>query len=462
MKCFIKTVSLILALMLLLSLFGCGEDKKPAFVAEDEYYNIEDENGASGQSDAGNGDSNNTSQGESGNNSQNSGSDSGDDDFEPIEIIERDGFIPKEIPTRKNAYKLSNTMNKLQSGKTVNVVYYGGSVTGGTGSSDPEKKSWRALTTEFLKSQTSGTVNAVNSALGGTGSYLGAARFEQSVLAYDPDLLFIEFAINDKYSDLSVQQSKADIEYMIRKLNAKNPCADIVIVLVTNDSLYGSQYPTYNAHREVADHYGVPIVDFGCELYNKFKGSSESFKKLLSDSVHPNDEGYRAYADIMIAALKEMLVSAPDAPHNMPASKLCKNGFSTLKNHLASTISATGWSCKWWFDNRDYEKEGSQFRYSGDLKAIYPKYLAPDEIGNTITFKFTGNSFGILGTVKEGASLKIVLDGSTEKTVAGVSRSELLEYPVFENLENTSHTVTVTVIGNPPYVAIAAFVTPNP
>ncbi|MBO4432769.1 MAG: hypothetical protein J5852_04470, partial [Clostridia bacterium] len=75
------------------------------------------------------------------------------------------------------------------------------------------------------------------------------------------------------------------------------------------------------------------------------------------------------------------------------------------------------------------------------------------------TFSFTGNSFGFLGTVKDGATLRFTIDNSDYRSVNGTTSTGLLEYPVYTGLTNISHTVTVTVQGNNPYVAIAAFVT---
>lgn len=365
------------------------------------------------------------------------------------------GFTAVSIPSRKNAYKLSNTYGKIKSGQSVKVLYYGGSVTNGSGASE-DARSWRMLTTAYLKTLSTGSkyVTEINRSVGGTGTYFGAARFEHDVIAENPDLLIIEFAINDVYSGITAEQSKANLEYMIRKLNAKNPYADIIIALVPNKSTYGGQYKAYKAHLEVANYYNIPVVDFGGEMYNRTEGSYDGF----ADSVHPNDAGHKIYAAIMTDALKELFTEASRSAHALPATPLCTNGYSTLKNTLASNISAKNWSYYTWFNNTDYEKSGSPFR-SSFVKNQFPGYIAPIKVGETITFSFTGNSFGFLGTVKDGATLRFTLDNSDYRSVNGTTNTGLLEYPVYTGLTNTSHTVTVTVQGNNPYVAIAAFVT---
>ena len=366
-------------------------------------------------------------------------------------------FVPMSIPSRKSAYKLSNTYSKIKNGETVKVVYYGGSVTNGNGASDDEKTSYRALTTAYLKTLSSKVIET-NLCIGGTGTYLAAARFEHDVISVNPDLLIIEFAINDVYSGITAEQSKANLEYMIKKLYAKNPNADILIALVTNKSNYGRQYNAYKAHVAVANHYGIPVVDLGGEMYNRLKGEYDGFQS--NDSVHPNDTGHKIYANVMIDALKELFVDGSVSAHKMPANALCKNGFTSLTNTVAANISKDNtWSLYSWFTNTDYEKVGSALRSSAILKTLYPKYLAPDNTGCTLSFTFTGNSFGFIGTLKDGARCQFVIDGKDSKTVTGSTNTGLLEYPVFENLSNTSHTVTVTIQGQNPFVTIASFVT---
>ncbi|MBQ7725537.1 MAG: hypothetical protein IJT66_00150, partial [Clostridia bacterium] len=82
------------------------------------------------------------------------------DDGVSVEIEKT--FEPMVVPSRKNAYKLSNTYRKIKNGETVTVAYCGGSVSGGTGASDDTKTSWRALTTAYLRSVAAGQVKEID------------------------------------------------------------------------------------------------------------------------------------------------------------------------------------------------------------------------------------------------------------------------------------------------------------
>lgn len=41
---------------------------------------------------------------------------------------------------------------------------------------------------------------------------------------------------------------------------------------------------------------------------------------------------------------------------------------------------------------------------------------------------------------------------------ADVAKAELIEYPIFSDIENKDHTVTISVSGKPPYITIASFI----
>lgn len=448
----IRLLCLLLSFAIVVMCCGCGKKstKKKTVKISDEYGDTYDDI-------TGSDDSQGTSENDN-SSSDNSSGKSNDSNTSGISGIDSSDYKKlMDVPSRANAYKLTNTYNKLKNGDALKVGYYGGSVTSGTGSTKESTNSWRALTTAYLKSLAKGKVTELNSALGGTASYLGAARFDYQIIYNKVDLLFVEFAINDFYNDIPTEQIKRNLEYMISKLNSQNPNADIVFVLITNKSNFGTKYAAYNAHVAVANHYRIPIIDIGSEIYNLTGGSLAKFTEYLSDSVHPNDAGYKVYSEIVIKALKELLVSGATAPHSLPKSKLASGSFTTLENLKPAGFANSEWIEKSWLSDDNIEKKGSQFRYS-KLKEQYHTYLTPTASGVTLTVNFTGNSFGFLGTVKNGSSLKFVLDGKTEKTVSGSSKDELLEYPVFENISNSAHTVTITASGSSPAIAIASFV----
>ena len=77
-------------------------------------------------------------------------------------------------------------------GAAVKIGYLGGSITAQNG--------WRPKTlAHFQKTWPQAKFSEINAAIGGTGSDLGVFRLKQDVLDHQPDLLFVEFAVNDAW-----------------------------------------------------------------------------------------------------------------------------------------------------------------------------------------------------------------------------------------------------------------------
>ncbi|MCM8528799.1 MAG: SGNH/GDSL hydrolase family protein, partial [Lentisphaeraceae bacterium] len=85
---------------------------------------------------------------------------------------------------------IPNFIKKLKDGKQVKIGYLGGSITAQPG--------YRVLSRKwFQEKYPKAKVEEINAAIGGTGSELGVFRVDYDVLQHKPDLLFIEFAVND-------------------------------------------------------------------------------------------------------------------------------------------------------------------------------------------------------------------------------------------------------------------------
>ena len=72
----------------------------------------------------------------------------------------------------------------------------------------------------------------IYAAIGGTGSDLGVYRVQQDALRHKPDLLFVEFAVNDGSADpVKIQKS---MEGIVRQAWTSNPEMDILFVYGTD------------------------------------------------------------------------------------------------------------------------------------------------------------------------------------------------------------------------------------
>ena len=205
---------------------------------------------------------------------------------------------------------LAYTYKKLTQDKQLNVVYFGGSITNGYGSSDKDTKSWRALSGIWLKKHfPQAQINTVNSAIGESGTYLGAYRLERDVLSQHPDLLFIEYAVNDLTHGASRETAAMQLESIIREVKAQNPLCNIVIILTEEEHTAWSKdlYPAAQGHEDIAIAYGLSSIWVGKALASTISPDNP-WSKYFIDIVHPNDAGYAFYYHCVEEYLRNSLL----------------------------------------------------------------------------------------------------------------------------------------------------------
>lgn len=304
---------------------------------------------------------------------------------------------------------LSNTFFKLNHYNSITVGYFGGSITEGAGASDGQKTSWRALTTEFLRqTHPNATVVEIQAAIGGTGSDLGMYRCDDDLTSRSPDLVFVEFAVND--CDMEYGAIEAQVETIYRKILRADPYTDIVCIITTTRSIAerlerGGEFTARTAHSAVAHHYNVPILDVGDLLHFEVLRTGGDFLTLTADTVHPNDRGYALYADCVTSFLRECEKNAVNdyIPHDIP-SPLCKKLFET-----ARMIPCTAAD--------DYVADGFTL-IERSLCGRYPTYIEATEIGSRFEFSFVGERLGFYWMLaKDSGDALVSIDGGAEETV---------------------------------------------
>lgn len=223
-------------------------------------------------------------------------------DIAPLTWYERNQF-DKYINYRK---PLNNTYKKLTEDKELKVVYYGGSMTNGSGMGGNFEKSWRVLTGKWITENfPDATVTNVNRALGESGSYLGVHRMKLDIIPTKPDLLFFEYSINDRYFGTSYEETCIQVETVLRELKQALPETDIVFILVTDKgcltdyNIHGKLHPQAQAHEDMAKKYGYSTLQVGMRLAEYVNYDPDIFATIAADSVHLKESGYKLYYDVI-------------------------------------------------------------------------------------------------------------------------------------------------------------------
>ena len=338
---------------------------------------------------------------------------------------------------------LSNTVYKLTKNKKLNVLYYGGSVTVGVGSTSGN--SWAKKSEQWLKeTYPDAEITCTNSAIGGTGVYYGNMRADSAVFAHKPDLLFIEFALNDKYEGFYYAQSAYYLEMLIKRVNKELPQTDIVILFSTDKGKMGEKYENMAAYKDVADHYGIPCIDMGAELAKTVNADTGKWEDYIVDYAHPNDKGYAAYSTAVINGLKKLLSVDGKAlkNHVMPKEDFIIGGIN-MNNRVVdhSEIKlGSGW-------------ESSKRNHHGFTTVMRP--LEKDAI---FTLEFEGNSFGMYLETEKGNTVIATIDGKEKKFVVSPDEEGENEKLLFDNLAPGKHKVEIQYKGTKRFYIYGIFI----
>jgi lysophospholipase L1-like esterase len=349
---------------------------------------------------------------------------------------------------------LPNVFRKLQSGKAVRIAYLGGSITSQAG--------WRPKTLQWFQQQyPRAQVTEINAAIGGTGSDLGVFRLEHDVLRHRPDLLFVEFAVND--GGAPPERIHKAMEGIIRQTIKANPNTDIcyVYTLTRNmvQTLQDGKFPRAASAMEVlADHYDIPSIHMGLQVARLVKQGKVIFQaakpktpagkqsmagKILfsPDGVHPyTDTGHQLYLDAVVRSIPQIQSAGSPGPHTLRKPLRADNWEQAAMVPLNRVKLSSGWQ------KLDPKTHTLAKRFAHRMPELY-KANRP---GETIDLRFRGTHlkiYDLLGPDCGQVTIRIDERNPVVKPRfdAYCTYHRLATLSVASDLPNTVHTVSLEI-----------------
>lgn len=206
-------------------------------------------------------------------------------------------MLPLLMYTQGDPVRVAKVIRKLQAGEEVTIAYLGGSITQGTGADN--ENCYAALTTKWIESQyPDAKVNYVNAGIGATGSYIGVHRCDAQVLSHDPDLVFIDFSVNDESQNNAI--NKLTYEGLIRKIWKHSSNPGIICIAMTQDNGTSVQ----DCHGEVTEKYSVPFVSYHDAMLNFLNTNDVQWSDISGDNIHPNMSGHAILSAMLTTYLQ--------------------------------------------------------------------------------------------------------------------------------------------------------------
>lgn len=216
--------------------------------------------------------------------------------------------------------RLEKVLEKMKNGKSVSIAFIGGSVTEGALADSYEESYADCFVAALQEKYPDAELNYINAGLSGTGSSLGVMRYDRDVVeaaGRQPDIVFLEFAIND-YEEPTGGRA---YESMIRTiLEADNEPAVILLFSVAQN-----EWNMQETYIPMGEHYGLPMASIKDAVKKPLADGTMTKTEFFADEYHPTTFGHK----IMENCLVELVQEVESAESNGEVAELPKESIKS-------------------------------------------------------------------------------------------------------------------------------------
>jgi acyl-CoA thioesterase-1 len=197
---------------------------------------------------------------------------------------------------------LDNTLVKLQSTEDMTIVALGDSLTSG----------WMVARgyTEFLRDMLMARypkvgIKIINSGIPGDTAPGGLCRLQQDVISYAPDLVLVQFALNDAFCGCSLGEFRRSIEAIVERVRQERSAEVLLLTstLPADTSEFDVVAPFYAELKQVAQDQVCGLAPVDEHWRDAIAGGCSHDELVLDDRVHPSEAGYRLMAEAVMGCM---------------------------------------------------------------------------------------------------------------------------------------------------------------
>jgi acyl-CoA thioesterase I len=217
-------------------------------------------------------------------------------------------------------YALTRTSRRLAAGAPLSIVAIGSSSTAGAGASSPAASYPSRLAIELAQRFPAHTIKVVNRGVNGEDAREMLARFEESVVRENPDLVLWQVGTNALLLDRPLERAEALIREGLGRL--KTSGIDVVLI----DPQFAPKVLAKPGLNQLMHLYSLIAKGNNVSTFHRFavmrhwrEVEGHSFDVFLSpDELHMNDWSYACVAKLLASAIAEA-ATRPSAVAQTPS-----------------------------------------------------------------------------------------------------------------------------------------------
>lgn len=315
--------------------------------------------------------------------------------------------LEKSVLNEGNQVRLAKVFKKAAAGEKINIAFIGGSITQGTAASSTN--CYAILVGTWIQNTFPDVeIGFVNAGIGATGSFIGVHRADEDLLASNPDLVFVEFAVNDTTPNL--QRDTNSYDSLLRKIwkSANSPA--IVTIMMTQEDGTSVQ----SAHAAVAESYDLPVISYHDAILDVINKGLVTWSQISPDNIHPNVKGHNLLANLIIDYLRDIVKNRNTISGNESsfATAYTDDLYSTAAMYGPAKLTAKSigsWDAE---DSRSFGGFEGYWNFKADAGA---SITSADELVFEVNAKAISIFYGM--KTREGGKFKVEVDGTVVKTI---------------------------------------------
>ncbi|UCF31567.1 MAG: SGNH/GDSL hydrolase family protein [bacterium] len=132
-------------------------------------------------------------------------------------------------------------------------------------------------------------------------------RLDRDLLSQDPDLVTVNFGVNDAFSGISPERFADNLKTMVHRVK-ENGCGRIVLLsseVIPEPEAERQVLPYWDAMRRTADDTGSVYADVNGYWQKLIDAGRNQWDMIIPGDLHPNEEGHRVIGEAVWLAIEE-------------------------------------------------------------------------------------------------------------------------------------------------------------
>lgn len=283
-------------------------------------------------------------------------------------------MIRRAVVNPGNTARLADAMKRAQAGEKITIGTIGGSITQGTAASTTDERYANRALQWWAKAFPKAQLDFVNAGIGATDSYIGVHRVDADLLSKQPDVVIVEFSVNDTDAALNLQT----YDSLVRKiLQAENHPAVILLFTTQEDGT-----SLQDTHMQIGSSYNLPMISYKNAVLPEIEAGKFTWKDISPDNIHPNSVGHGIIGELLWSYF------------NSVYAKLDQIDTSDL-TFTAPPVTRDLYAKGQLLDSKTLTPKTMQGFEQAKVSNQFPNDWTTKE-GGELTFEVTGSNIGVL------------------------------------------------------------------